>query len=698
MKIKRARTLLAIALISFASFNAIACSPTGGDDDSSSQMGDITLAEKSHEMLFGETYEIVAKISSDEDIVWTSSDPNVASVDNGSVIAVGKGEAIITASIGASKATCLIKVGFGSFLPSLKISNVPNDEIFLPQGASFALAGEALFNGGNYPCSLSVKLAEDSCVSFSGNALRADKPGETYIDIKGNWYGFENSAMGKRLKVTVSRNVSLYSEVTINGQSKVMNSLELEVLDSWGGVSYNTQANVTFYVNDDGYLTTAELLPLEEDIVTVSENGLVTAKKVGTTRLYASYQDEEGTVYTAFIEIIVSCPLATYEGQLRLSTEIPFPLAKYFGADAILSYVKQGDKELSFTSNGIIRGLVAAGEDSDPLLILTNKGGYYFKDAFVYTRALDADNFASSFLLSSGNVIDGYYILDDDIDETVDMTSQISSYYAVGSDKNCYFKGTFDGQGHSVKAKVGRDGIFGGLGEKAVIKNTHFEFTFSSDGYCSGLARNNYTNNIKNWRATVSNLYVTTTNYYDHSYALFEMRFNDMSLKDIYVDLTLSSSCKEVTAATQEKGALFRVDNTMTHGPSSQFSGDFQNIYVVSGVFMPISSGYFSGVTSVYASYANNDANRLGDYEHAGNSLSSSYCVIGSKEDNPQKSLFGNIPSATWFFPATNNTILAYVYFASSKVSNGGVKRFDTNAELRSSGVSKVGSWETKGA
>ncbi len=696
MKNKHAKAFVALALSTFATFGVCSCSLADGAADSSVSSVGIELEEKSHEMIFGETYELVAKTSVEGSIVWESSNTSVATVDGGTVKAVGKGEARITASVGNAKASCLIKVGFGKYLPSLSLDNVFDDEIVLARGSSFSLKGTVSFNGLSYPCSLLAKLEQDSCVSLSGNSLLANAPGETYVSIKADWNDFNNSSMEKKIKVTVLKDVAIYSEVTVDGQSKAASSLELGLLEEWDGVNYTTSAKVAFRVNDDGNQAFATIVAPSDGIVSVDEDGTIHAVKAGTTKLYAAYTDKDGETYTSYIEIVVTCPVATYSDEVRVSLETPFPLETYFGKDAKISYAKQGDRELSFTQNGFIDGLEAEGADSEPILLLTSKGGYYFENPFVYTRSLDASNFASTFLLASGKVVDGYYILDEDITETIDMTGQLNSYYKENDSNNRYFKGTFDGQGHSVKALVGREGIFGGLGEQAVIKDTHFEFTFSSNSTkCSGLARNEYTFNVKGWEATVTNIYVTTTNYYDTSYALFETRFNDLMLKDIYVDLTLDPSCKEVTSATQEKGALFSLDCTMTHGPSTQFTGDFQNIYVVSGVFMPISSGYM--VTSLYASYAQNDIDRLGTNDHANISTASGYCVVGSKTDNPKIALYGEVKSATWFFPATKNVRLAWVYYASPAINNGGIRRYNTNAELQAEGISKIGSWATKG-
>lgn len=696
---KKTKAIIALTLLSMSTLGVASCSSAGGDDSSSIGVKDFSLSAKNVDLIYGDTYELTTKGTSKDPVVWESSDENVAMVNDGTIHAVGKGSAIITAKSGSLSATCLINVGFGNILPSLAIDNVSENGIFLAKGSSFALRGHVSFNGKAYPCAVSVLLAEDGIISMSGNAITGAKEGETEIKIKGNWNGFSNTEMGKTIKVKVSKNLSLYTEISYgDGSSFVSNKIDLSLVSSWQGKNYHSEALLSFKAVVDGSTKAGNIVLEDNDILALNSDGRIKAKKAGTTKVYGNYVDADGTVYSVFITVEVTCPVANYSGELRLSAENPFPLDEYFGEGASLVYVKQGEKELDFTSNGLIKGLEAKGDESDPLLVLTSKGGFYFEDSFVYTKALTASNCVSTFKLSSGKIIDGYYILDEDIDEVVNMTSQISSFYQSGSEKNTYFKGTFDGQGHTIKAKVDREGIFGGLGETAVIKNTHFEFTFNSKtNYCSGLARNNWTNNVKGWKATLSNLYVTTTNYFDKSYSLFEMRFNDMVMNDIYVNLTLDESCKEVEKATEEKGALFRIDNTISAGPYGQFYGDFRNVYVVSGAFMPISSGNY-GSTGTFASYAKNDTENLGEYESAGVAEQIMHCVLGSKENNAKKDLFGSLPGVTWYFRGSKNTNLVWIYFALPTITNGGIARYNTKEELLSANVSRIGSWSVEGA
>ncbi len=691
---KKSTKFIALALFPFALLGIASCADK--PSETSSQVTEsISLSESSLDLVFGDTHELSAIASSPDNVTWESSNAEVAKVEGGTVKAVGRGEAKITARCGFAYATCQVKVSFGNYLPSLLLDQVGEEGIQLAQGSSFVLRGYASFRDELYSCPISVTLQEDGVLSYENQVLTGKKEGETEITVAGSWNGFSNALMEKKIRVKVSKDVSVYCQITSGGKTLVANSVSLGLIDSWQGELYETTAKLSFKAVDGGTPIEASIVTEDNDVVDISEDGTIKAKKAGGTKVYGSYTGEDGRTYSTFVSVTVTCPVATYQGQLRVSSETPFPTSTYFGEGATLTYVKQGERELNFSANGLIKGLSAAGDASESLLILTNKGGFYFENSFVYTKAITASNFASVFQLASGRIVDGYYILEEDIAEIINMTSQMGSYYAAGDANSRYFKGTFDGQGHTLKAKVGREGIFGGLGESAVIKNAHFEFTFASSDYCSGLARNNWTNNVTGWGANLDNLYVTTTNYYDHSYALFETRFNNLVMKDIYVDLTLDSSCLAVTKASQEKGALFRVDNTISSGPYGQFYGDFRNVYVVSSVFMPIASG--TQGKNLFASYAKNDVDKLGSFDYAGASEEAMmHCVLGSKEDNEKKDLFGDLPGVTWYFKATQNTDLAWAYFAQPTISNGGIVRYDTKEELLSNNVSQIGSWRVE--
>ena len=74
----------------------------------------ITLDKDSAEVLVGEQFTLTATIlpenATDKTVVWSSSDPSVASVEDGTVTALAVGDAVITASVGGFSATCKVNV------------------------------------------------------------------------------------------------------------------------------------------------------------------------------------------------------------------------------------------------------------------------------------------------------------------------------------------------------------------------------------------------------------------------------------------------------------------------------------------------------------------------------------------------------------------------------------------------------------
>ena len=74
----------------------------------------IRLDKGAASMNYKEVLTLVATVepsdADDKTLTWTSSDENVATVDNGKITAVGKGSAVITASAGTLKVTCQVTV------------------------------------------------------------------------------------------------------------------------------------------------------------------------------------------------------------------------------------------------------------------------------------------------------------------------------------------------------------------------------------------------------------------------------------------------------------------------------------------------------------------------------------------------------------------------------------------------------------
>lgn len=111
MKLRDFLKLMVMAMVLPLAF--VACS----ENDEPEIPESVTLSANDVDMLIGETLQLNATVATavgnPTDLTWTSSNPNVATVDNsGKVTAVAPGEADITASLGAGRAsaTCEVEV------------------------------------------------------------------------------------------------------------------------------------------------------------------------------------------------------------------------------------------------------------------------------------------------------------------------------------------------------------------------------------------------------------------------------------------------------------------------------------------------------------------------------------------------------------------------------------------------------------
>lgn len=74
-------------------------------------IADVTLDKTSLALKVGESATLIAIVQPDEPVTWESSDETVATVDGGKVDAIKTGTVEIYATVGDSKAVCMVVVG-----------------------------------------------------------------------------------------------------------------------------------------------------------------------------------------------------------------------------------------------------------------------------------------------------------------------------------------------------------------------------------------------------------------------------------------------------------------------------------------------------------------------------------------------------------------------------------------------------------
>ena len=683
-------------------------------------VGGITLNYYNKDLIYGDSLSLIAtyEIQTGATLSWKSSDENVVTVNgDGDVKTVSTGEADVVATYGEYSAKCHINVSFGQFLPQLVIENVSDNYIVLGKGGDYNIQGYVYFNNVRYHDGVEIKceIADTSIATANDNmTIAAKNVGETEMILSTTWKGFSGSTLQKTVKVKVVEDVEANTFVTVGETTEITDKIRLSLVGEWQGKTYDDFAtltgelvvggerqNVTFeYIKEDG-----------SDVISIKDNKVV-AENIGSSYVEArcSYN---GVEYVNVIEIAVTCPVEEYEGSFDYCVSEDFDVNNVFGAGAVILSATQGDRKLTVKRGKLITDVVPRGRETEEICVLSSLGGYVFKSVNAYTKAIKtADEFIEALTLKAGGIISGYYYLYNDI--TVDMTSQIGSFYETNGQQNRYFEGVFDGQNYTVNATVGTNGIFGGLGKDSVIKNTHFNFTFSIPDNAPiktacGLARNDGAVFLQGqWNVKLNNLKITTTNYFDgsdgsekRSYALLDFMNYRLSMEDILV--VINGAAVDYTNYTQQVGALFRVDcNSMCASCDSMYNGGFKNIRVVTGVFMPMSNGYFGNIgtnKSYYTTYASTDYSSVKTDGKAivgsrgGTGENTAFCRITPSKDTSesQRALLGEVFFVDSLDGQTKSNKYAWVY--SSSVTNGGIYRYNTIVELKDSGVTKVGVW-----
>ena len=705
MKIKKIILLIMIALsiVSLALFvgcqNGVDGSSSGngeGASDSPSSGEKISLSVASKKMIFGDRLDIICFYGGEKVVEWSSSDESVAVVDNdGAVTTVGVGKCNITAKAGDAQASCKITVSMGNYLPELKVLHLAGDGLVLKAGDTFEPEIKVLFNKVYYDCEVGFSASKDGIVEYSQGKIIAKAEGEVTATFTGKWLDFSSDKLSKDIKITVKKNVEYNNSIVIDGEEVLSSAVEISVTSDWQGKTYPNQAEVSSFVVIDGVSYACDFSWDDDMLLAIDEvaDGKVriTANGIGACVLTAKYAHTDGNVYETKIPVEVYCPTEVYSDQFDFCPTDAVDVASIFGTRyAKILSASQGGKEL-VTEFNCIEGVKIAGEDTEPMTILTNVGGFVFEDVFAYDISLNKDNIFDVLQLGKGNLVkNGYYILNSDITEAIDFTSQAKCAYKDGDAGNTYFCGTFDGRGHIFSAKVGENGVFGGLFNGAVIKNTEFIFEFSDKSSSCGLASNEATFNHQKGAVKLNNIAVKTKNYYLNSYALFAYCNFNLEMQDVYVNISGTEKLPDYTGVTTEMAALFHYDLTATMASNDgKFKGGFRNIFVVTGKFMPMacSKWRYSGYT--YVSYAKNDEAHLGNFKPTGYDHLYTYCHVVADEDNDPQTLayYGML-----LYGGSAPRPFAWIFKARADITDGGIERYDTAFEL-SKKTDKIGDW-----
>ena len=229
-------------------------------------------------------YTITPEDADNKEVVWTSSDPSVARVDNyGSVLALKDGVATITVKTkdGDFTDSCEVTVGNGGVPQTVKVTyvDITNNSLFLNAGETTQL------NVVVKPDNATNKKVEYS--TTNANVATVDANGLVKAVGEGRAYIYAKSADGP------SDSVYVYVRKSVTPQPpkevKVTNvSVDRRYLTLEEGENYTLTATVS---PADATNKTVNYSSSDTSVATVDANGNITAVKAGYAYIYAKSVD-----------------------------------------------------------------------------------------------------------------------------------------------------------------------------------------------------------------------------------------------------------------------------------------------------------------------------------------------------------------------------------------------------------------------
>ena len=221
------------------------------------------------------TATVAPQNATNNTVTWSSSNPEVATVDNGVVTAVSAGEAIITVTTedGAKTATCKVTVNAPQTVP---VTGVTLDKT-----------------------SLDLKTGDNTTLTATVNPESATNKDVTWISDKPEIAAVEGGTVTAKAAgtaiiavTTVDGGKIATCKVTVTPKTVPVSSIQVQ---GKGVIYVGDTTKLTATITPDGASNKAVTWDSQnKDIATVDQQGNVKALKVGTATITATAQDGSG--------------------------------------------------------------------------------------------------------------------------------------------------------------------------------------------------------------------------------------------------------------------------------------------------------------------------------------------------------------------------------------------------------------------
>ena len=242
---------------------------------------EVTLDKAELTLVEGQEAELKATVkpdnATDKTITWTSSDEAIATVADGKVKAVKAGTATITAKAGAKEATCKVTVTAAVPVESVKLDK---ESLDLVEGDKATLT--ATVTPDNATDKTVIWISSDEAIATVANGeVTAVKEGTTTITAKA---GDKTAACA----VKIVKKVIAVESVTLNKEELHLAIGQSETLIATVLPTDASNKSLTWSCSDT-------------DVVSVDQNGRVTALKIGKATITVKASDKSA-VCSVYVE------------------------------------------------------------------------------------------------------------------------------------------------------------------------------------------------------------------------------------------------------------------------------------------------------------------------------------------------------------------------------------------------------------
>lgn len=583
-----------------------------GGGSSSSNQGDSTspsIAYTQETLTLTVGDEILPEItySGDETPIYESSNPTTVSVDEqGKVVALQSGTAVISATCGTVSDTLTVESTFGEFVPILQLNNRIQENLTVMANEQLDLSASVLFRNKTYTdATITYQVEGGNDAAMQGNTFSAKVEGDYVVKITGVWRNYDGvQSLRKDINIKVMSNIEVY----VNDNSKTI--FDLYTKESFGGTTFTNSVPFEVFAKYNGEDVEPEITWISGADCVNYEQNRITGVKAGRAVCEISY----GGVKQE-ITIHVNAVFKVYEGE-----PIPFstlkgtlPLMELFGEETTLISAVDEEGNALGVENNCISG-IEAGKDGAierTITICSDTVGYTV-DILVYSMYIQTQEDLQLAFQGEGSIdnskfmmpeFDGYYVLANDITANSTVHEVLTNDLKVERSKiqkdwAYLFKGgltgVFDGNGHTIDGLyIQNYGVFG-MVNGGTVKNVNFNNVHLVGTY--GYSRATLGYSISG--ATIENVRIST-----EKIEAIGGDKNDAGGSRALVANIISGKtnmkncvfvCPEIERATStykySYGSLFTYDLNVKKdgntGSSTGFTYTMENIYVISPYYL----------------------------------------------------------------------------------------------------------------